>query len=635
MIRIRLAILAGVLASFCSLGSASDATISRTTAIARMKSDLQYLASDECEGRGPGTEGINKAADFIAAAFKNAGLKPGGIDDTYFQPFTIRGTPKAPKVKVSLKGPNDLNIELAKDDCSTLSMSGGGKSKGEIVFIGHSISNEAVPYDDFKDLDIEGKIVMMLRRAPRYTGEKRFADDSTMQSVVGLVKKVENAEKNKAAAVILVNDRSTLSESGDVLTSFSTPFNGTSKIPVIHLRRDIGEIIVRKALNKTLDQLEKEIDKDLKPQNGVLKGWTCDVDVTLDPNRDIPVKNIVGVLEGFGPLANEIVIIGAHYDHLGYGGRGSMSRDNKSIHYGADDNASGTSALIELVRRFTGMKNRIGRTIVFMAFSAEERGLLGSAHYCNKEPLFPLDKTIAMINLDMVGRCAIDKDDNLEKLEIGGTGTAKSFGDMIDRHNKKYNFKLKKTATGMGPSDHQSFYLKNLPVLFFFTGLHKDYHTPTDTWDKLNLESMAKIVDMVEEVAKEVTTQEEKLEFVKVSSPSPGRQSPGMPNATLRIMMDYNDDSKNVVLTGVMPDGPAEKAGLKEGDRILEINGVAISNATSYMTEMFKVEKDKPVAVTFDRKGVKKTIEIMPQWNQRSQGRSGEKTSDSSKKGGE
>jgi hypothetical protein len=613
MIRARMLVLAASLVGLSTFGWA-DSTLTKTTAIARMKSDLQFLTSDECEGRGPGTEGINKAADFIAAAFKNAGLKPGGKDGGYFQPFQVRGAPKPPIVAMTLRGPNDLNIKIAADDYSALGMTGSGKASGDIVFIGHSIANEKAEYDDFKDLDINGKIVLMLRRSPRYTGDKRFADDETMQAVVSLAKKVENAEKRGAAAVLLVNDRSTLADSGDIMAPFSSgAFGSPAKIPALHLRRDLGELIVRKALGKTLEQLEKEIDKDLKPQNGVLKGWTADVDVAIDRNRMIDVKNVVGVLEGSGPLAEEIVIIGAHYDHLGYGGRDSLARGSKAIHYGADDNASGTTSVIELARRFGGMKDRVGRKIVFMTFSAEEMGLLGSAHYC-KEPLFPLEKTVAMINLDMVGRCALDKDDNLEKMEIGGVGTAKSFEEMIDRHNKKYNFKLKKTKTGMGPSDHQSFYMKKLPVLFFFTGLHTDYHRPSDTWDKINLDSMAKIVDMVEDVAKEVTSQETPLEFVQVAAPQRNPGEKGVrPNVTLGIMPDYNDEGEGLLLSGVTPDGPAAKAGLKEGDRILSIGGQPVKNITAYMAEMRKAERGKPVEVIYERKKEKITVQVTPQ----------------------
>src|SRR5262245_19062355 len=334
------------------LGGLAFADAKRDSVIERMKSDLQFLTSDECEGRGPGTEGINKAADHIAAAFKASGLKPAGKDGSYFQPFQVRGPAKPAKVTMTLKGTNNIQLPLASDDYSALGLTGEGDASGQLVFIGHAISNDKVPYDDFAGLDIEGKIVVMLRRSPRYTGEKRFADDDTMAAVVALTKKVENAEKHKAAAVLLINDKSTIADSGDALSPPSTNFGSTAKIPAIHIHRDIGDLIVRKAFGKSLDQVEKDIDQDLKPQNGVLKGWTCNLEVEIDKNRMVDVKNVVGVLEGSGPLADETVVIGAHYDHLGYGGRGSLARNSKDIHHGADDNGSGSTAVIELARRF-------------------------------------------------------------------------------------------------------------------------------------------------------------------------------------------------------------------------------------------------------------------------------------------
>src|SRR5581483_9038272 len=210
--------------------------------------------------------------------------------------------------------------------------------------------------------------------------------------------------------------------------------------------------------------------------------------------RRIPVKNVVGVLDGAGPLANETVVIGAHYDHLGYGGRGtgSLSTGPKAIHHGADDNGSGTTVLMELARRFGAEKGRQGRRLVFVAFSGEEMGLLGSRFYVDNPPI-PLATTVAMVNMDMVGRLADDPATGRGKLEVGGTGTAKEFDGLIDALNAKYGFAVKKNKSGVGPSDHTSFYQKGVPVFFLFTGLHRQYHKPTDTVDLINFPGMKRI----------------------------------------------------------------------------------------------------------------------------------------------
>ena len=391
---------------------------------------------------------------------------------------------------------------------------------------------------------------------------------------------------------------------------------GAAKIPCVHMHRDVAELLFRRAFGKTVDQIEDAIDKDLKPLNGPMKGLTADFDVAVERDRKIPTKNVVGVLEGKGPLANETVIVGAHYDHLGYGGSGSLDRSSKSaIHHGADDNASGSTTVVELARRFGAMKDRVGRRMVFMTFSGEEMGLLGSAHYC-KEPIFPLEDTLAMVNLDMVGRMIADKETNQDKLEIGGLGSAKQFDEMIDKYNEKYKFKLKRTAAGMGPSDHQSFFLKKLPVLFFFTGLHTDYHRPSDTWDKINFVGMVKVADMCEEIVVDLAARPEKLDFINVAGsmiPSDPSRSSSRMRVRIGAMPEYNDDKEGVLLQGVSPDSPAEKAGLKEGDRIVELAGQPLKNLTAYMEALGKCEPGKVVELVILRKGEKINVKVTPE----------------------
>ena len=307
------------------------------------------------------------------------------------------------------------------------------------------------------------------------------------------------------------------------------------------------------------------------------------------------------------PLANEVVIIGAHYDHLGYGGFGSLDRKQagKAIHHGADDNASGTTTLLELARRFAQRPERSGRRLVFMAFSAEESGLLGSAHYC-RHPIFPLADTVAMINMDMVGRLRLDKQTHKDKVIVYGTGTAKTFDKLIDTVNVRYDFKLQKIASGMGPSDQQSFYAKKIPVYFFFTGDHPDYHRPSDTADKVNIAGMARVADFVQEVTEYLETVPYRPQYVQVISLSAAalkkrvgiaagsaaalagsrETSYRMQGPTLGIMPAYDDDKEGVLLSGVRPGGPAAKAGLKEGDRIVEMAGKPVRNLQSYMALM-------------------------------------------------
>jgi hypothetical protein len=356
--------------------------------------------------------------------------------------------------------------------------------------------------------------------------------------------------------------------------------------------------------------LEQDIDRTLQPHSAPLTGWTATLEVNVN-RPGVPVKNVVGVLEGSGPLAQETVVLGAHYDHLGYGGFGSLARNKDregAIHHGADDNGSGTTTLIELARRFAQRPNRQGRRLVFMAFTGEESGLFGSAHYC-KEPLFPLADTVAMINLDMVGRLRPDKESHKEKLTVYGTGSAKTFDGLLESVNKKYDFQLQKIASGEGPSDQQSFYFKNIPVLFFFTGDHADYHKPTDTVDKINVAGMGHIADLVEDLVEHLETVPERPEFVKVPRrPGSGGRMRGGP--TLGIMPEYGAEGDGVLVGGVIEGRPAAKAGFKEGDRIVEMAGKPVKNLEVYMALMAGHKKGDVFDIGILRDGRKMTLQV-------------------------
>jgi len=618
MKRCHLLIVAVVLGCFLvpPASPVSGGAVENAVVEARMLEDLKYLASDDCEGRGINTQGLNLAADYIAGKFKEAGLKPAN-GDSYFQPFDLNAGSKliggGENNKLTLKGPQGQTVELELGKHFTvLGFGSTGKVAAPVVFVGYGVTAPEHQYDDYAGLDVAGKIVVVLRNVPRQSAREGLvfpANEGQINRHARMDSKASNAEVHKAAAVIFVNENQNVAQGTDALRSFNETAQSFDPIgiPVLHVRRSLINSLIRSQTGRDLSALEQEIDRNVKPSSFPLDGWTAELETKVEKSIT-PVKNVVAVAEGSGPLADETIVIGAHYDHLGRGERGSLAAGSKDIHYGADDNASGTTTLIEVARRFGNQPGRKGRRIVFIAFTGEEKGLLGSRHYTTK-PLFPLEKTVAMLNLDMVGRLRDDK------VQIYGTGTSKDFSDLLDKLNDKHKFKMSKTAgTQMlgGSSDHESFNRKNIPTLFFFTGNHPQYHRPTDTWDLINVEGMRRIAEIVEEITLALSTTEKRPEFVRVTGPAPTSGSTTMRGPTLGIMPAYAEDDKQegVVLDGVSPGRPAEKAGLKAGDRIINISGKPVKNMQNYMTVMNGFKKGDKIEVTIIRDGKEQKVTI-------------------------
>jgi hypothetical protein len=581
----------------------------------RLRRDVTFLASDACEGRGVATQGINRAADYIAAEFRKAGLKPAGTNGSYFQPFSIPGgVLKAPPHLV-LTGPLGQRVELkAGQDYEPMGLAHSGKLAGlPIVFAGYGATgSKEVGYDDYAGVDVADKAVIVLRETPR-DGVRPAPFDRRSQAN-SLIEKVRNAQKHGAAAVLFVNDRGDAAGGDDLLNfSYSAPArlprsgSGEIGLPAFHLRRTVVDNLLRSGLGATLAHLEEDIDRDQKPHSAELTGWNASLDLSVD--RTLWCRNIVGYLDGAGPLANETVVVGAHYDHLGYGGIGSLSGLKKpAIHHGADDNGSGSTALMELARHFGRQTNRQGRRLVFIAFSGEELGLYGSVHYC-KEPVFPLESTVAMVNLDMVGRLVRDPDGK-DRLTVEGSGTAKSFNDLLDRLNAKYGFALKRVAGGFGPSDQASFCEKGVPVLFYWTNDHPDYHKPSDTADKINVPGMERVMDMAADTIEALATERNRPQYVKLAQPKGG-----MPGdfPRLGIRPDYTDDKEGVLVGGVTEGGPAAKGGIKAGDRVVELGGRPVNGLEAYMTVLAGHKRGEAIEVVVVRAGKRVTLKVTPE----------------------
>ena len=595
-------------------------------AVGRMKRDLYFLAGPECEGRGVGTAGLDKAAEHVAAQFKAAGLK------VTFQPFTMLAFPEVEGPSTLLFTGADKRVPVEyKGEFAPTGYSSGGKLAAGVVFVGHGITAPNLKYDDYAGVDAAGKWVIVVRRTPRPTekGEKRF--DTTTPAgedspYAALRMKLDNAVDHKAAGVIFVSDPESAAGDDRLIPFEDHKYTDVAKqLPVLHLKRAAATRLLQAALGKTLMQLEAENDKDMKPVSAELPGWTGTGDIGVS-RKEIQVKNVVGVLEGSGPLADETVVIGAHYDHLGYGS-GPLSMGGNpaqgKLHYGADDNASGTTGLMELARRFAASKERRGRRLVFVGFTGEERGLFGSKFYC-EHPVVPLAKTAAMVNLDMIGRLRPGPGDWLglstkPRMVVYGTGTGDTFERTVSAAESRYGLKIVKIPGGIGRSDHESFYRKKVPVLFLFTGLHDEYHRPADIPETIDVPAMATVVALCEDLVLDLSSSLARPRYQEAAG---GFEDPLNPHAgtgvklgavRLGVRPDYGYmGGDGMRIEGATAGGLAQKSGLQEGDVIVEIAGVPVRSVQGYMSAMATRRPGQQFELVIVRGGKRVPLRVNP-----------------------
>ena len=603
----------------------------------RLLQSSKYLAADELEGRGINTAGIDKAADYLATEFTQMGLDTRRYQGTPFHTFYMGnrfglGNTNTLVLTSAAGQPRELVVGI---DFTPLSLSGSGKLDLPVAFMGYGITAPKLNYDDYAGIDIAGHAVIILRNEPQKSDVTSPFDGTRASEFSVLSHKVTNAIQHHAAAVLLVTDRASLPSdaaedpaTADPLLAFLVKSNvGNRQIPIIHCHRSAVEPLVLATSKMELAAIEQKIDADFKPRSMILTGSQVTGEITV-VRAGKPLKNVVAVLPGRGPQAEETIILGAHYDHLGFGGSGSLSfTNNKEIHNGADDNGSGTAVLIEAARQLTLRHTKLppARRILFIAFTAEESGLIGSERYV-QDPLFPLSQTVAMLNLDMVGRL------RQEQLTVYGTGTAVEYGPLIDRLGTKYAFSIVKKPGGYGPSDHASFYQRGIPVLHFFTGLHKQYHRPEDDSELLNVEGMARISRMVVDAIEELAAAKQRPTPQKVSggddieglaeallggfgtgvekTRSPAKPGTGQPYLGVASRKAAGPaDVSGYLVERVTPDGPAAIAGVRTGDLILKIGAHSIRTIDDLTATMKKFKSGQQVTLQLRRADVDLEVE--------------------------
>ena len=563
--------------------AAEDAAV-----LSRVSEDIRVLSTDEMEGRGPGTLGLQKAGDYIRDQFQALGLKSGASDGSYRQPFqvSLELKPIPDKTSLILRGPDGQARTLqAGQDFQALTAGGSGQAQAPLVFAGYGISAPALGYDDFAGLDVEGKVVLFLRQEPQQDDPNSKFDgkDTTKHSYINT--KLQQAKERKAAAVLLVNPPfSSAAEGGDKLSAPNAFGSRPAEIPFAQVSQAIvNQLLAATPLQAQPDakltdvvQVEQQIDSQFQPVSQPLAGWSVEIVTTFErPLTD--TANIVGVLEGDGPLAQETIVLGAHYDHIGRGEFGSRKPNTGEVHNGADDNATGTAAVLELARRLTARGQKPPRRLVFIGFSGEEKGLVGSKYYVDN-PLFPVADTVAMLNFDMIGRLRDDE------LTVFGARAAEEFYAVLDGANGETGLKLKKIDSSPAMGDHFAFYQRGIPALHFFTGVTNEYHTPEDDFETLNLPGVVRTIDFAEDVLDRVLNQPGRFQYVTAGGEQPSRG--GM--AYLGVTPDYTAGTDGLRITAVAEKSPAAAGGIKPGDVILRFNDSAIADLRGLMDGLRK-----------------------------------------------
>ena len=567
----------------------------------RARDYVRTLADPKWEGRGIGTAGIDSAANWIAARMKSAGLVPAGESLGWFEPFEVTtGVVAQAPCAVEADGRRfDLGAEL-----QPLGFSTNGTARARLVFAGYGITAPGYDYDDYAGLDAHDAIVLVLTQEPGEMDSTSRFDGSINTPFADLRTKAINAREHGALGLLVVNGPRY--HAGEPLRPPASDGGGymTSGLLAAQVDEDAANLLLASA-HVTLADAQMAIDHGEHPHSFAIPD-SARVTVNLKRTR-ATTRNVIGLIPGRD--TTRTLVMGAHYDHLGYGGPSSLAPDSHEPHVGADDNASGVTAMLLAAERMTARVRhgwKPAHTLEFVAFTGEEIGLVGSSHFTDDSPapptrLRPFETIEAMLNMDMVGRL------RKNQLQVMGVGTAAEFDTLVSMTNRDAalaDFEIHRSQDGYGPSDHSSFYKRNVPVLMLFTGSHVDYHKPSDTWDKIYAAGLVRVSHFAEALVESLDARPKPTFTRAKSDVSAGRIAGGGGyGAYLGTIPDYMKTEGGVLLSGVRSGSPADQAGLKGGDVIVRFDGIRVDNIYDYTFALRSRKPGQQVRITVQRGG--------------------------------
>ncbi len=574
-------------------------TAPKTAEAKRYLDDVRWLADDAREGRGIGSKGLEESSRYIESRFKELGIEPAGEGGTYFQRFDAPVAVEAKQAEMTLDGQ-----AVARVDFEPASFSASGTVEGEVVAAGYGITTlgttpgtaPELSVDDYKGVDAKGKIVVVRRFVP--PGET-FKVEANERRYGDFRFKAWNAREHGAIGLIVVDAPLVAAKGGE-----TEPMPGEAPLPA--LRLDSGLSLASNDAGIPVVTLSRAAGSPLF--EGGEHRHRASIAVEL-VHRFEPAVNVAGVIRAGAADAKDrlpgAVLVGAHYDHIGLGGPSSLSPDAHEPHNGADDNASGTAAVLEVGRILTARRAELRRDVYLVAFSGEELGVLGSTAFTRHPPgNLKLSDLEAMLNMDMVGRLRGNA------LSVLGADSAEEWRDLVNPACQKAGLACTPSGDGYGPSDQYPFYAAGVPVLHFFTGAHEDYHKVSDDADKINADGGARIASLVADLAEELSGRSTRLTYKNMPAPMPKGDARSS-GASLGTVPDYAGDGRpGVLLSGVRAGSPAEAAGIQRGDLLVELAGAPIRDIHDFMYVLRRSKPGEKATVVVVRDGQRVSLDV-------------------------